>query len=368
MDRSIYDTKDGIATMLSSYEDIYELHRARREACYDRSERLASFVILGRFYTDGCGNWTKLNRMTITDDLRRQMPAVMTMDEFNEFMQDHSIDGWNVYEGMSGMSSGLPPSPRIVCARCGVGWSLENCHDYDDEGGFEESRSLGGYVGKTLREVQEELDDQSDAAYRVHTAIRNDRWVDNSPDHKRYGLGREEGWRSEDSDDPQITMDYIVQPGDHGNASFNRYYHGDCFKEMMSEDEAAEGIAMIEGLTQMFEGAGFDGVVITKIPLPQHIRDWMLQDEPDLDDDELDAASDELTYLRVETGQGTFGIFIAAYPAIDLTGTGIELKELVPEMEDAPPDFPAICGFDGDPAILLKLWQLLTKSQTASKG
>jgi hypothetical protein len=360
LDRSIYDTEAGVATMLGSYDDLYRLYQARREAVYMRHEHLMPFIVLGRIRLDKCGNWWKLERTVFTEDLRRQMPPVMTDQEFHDFAAQNGLEEGRLIEGIEGSSSGLPWPPGLVCTSCGGGLKLENCHDYDDEGDFIEGKPPDEVVGKTLRQAEDWLNLRGNAVYSVDTAVRNDLWMVDNPDGP---FSEAEGWRDENSKDTPITMDYVIQPGDEWSVRAQCYYHGACYRELLAEQNTASEQAMADGLKEMLEQSGFDAVVVTKSVIPKHIRDWMRQGG-DLDDDlDLDEAASEMTYLRVKTAQGNFGFWFAAYPAIDLTGSGVKIGELVPEMAAAPAGFPDICGFDGDPALLVRLWQLLVKRQ-----
>lgn len=107
---------------------------------------------------------------------------------------------------------------------------------------------------------------------------------------------------------------------------------------------------------QILEGFGFRDVKVEPIPPPQHVRDWAAEDDED-EEGELDDVMNELTYLRVTTSQGTFGIMLAAYPALDLTGTGVTYKDLVPDAEGVPDGFSFI-GF-GEEEDIVKFRQLL---------
>ena len=356
MDRQDYDTKDGIAARLDTLERLHELVCARQQVGPESDPRLSQFVVMGRFYTDRGGCWIRLNSELITEDIRQQMPPVMTEDEWHEFLKQRGISG-QVYEGYGGFALNRPPSHRLVCASCGRGWDIGNCHDYVEDERFEEGVPLDSYVGKTLRQVQEELDRLNDAVRFVDLAVRNDQWVNSSP---RARSGENEGWRCADSTDHKITEDYVVQPGDEGMFRTHEYYHGACARIRQAELAVEQEAETVEAFREMFEQTGFDAVVITKTALPNHIRDWVRQEGKDIDDEVI---ANEMTYFRVETGQGAFGIFIAAYPLIDLTGTNVGLVDVAPELAGVPipPNVPPLCGFDGDTAFLLRLWQMLVK-------
>lgn len=127
-------------------------------------------------------------------------------------------------------------------------------------------------------------------------------------------------------------------------------------------EEKAEDAEDMGALKEVFEQIGFEDVIITKAPLPEHLRKWVAQD---LDEDEtIDEIAEVLKYHRIETRQGSFGIFFGAYPALDLEGSGVTLAELEPELAaEAPPEFPQITGFSGESEQLLQLYQLMVKSK-----
>jgi hypothetical protein len=355
LDRSVYDTKEGIATMLGSYDDLYALFAARREAGYECREQLTAYVIFGRFFADGCGNWIKLDRETFTDDIRGTMPTVMDMDEYNGFVEAQGLDALMATEG-SGHGFVLPP-PDIACAHCGRGWTLEGSHDFDIDGGFDDVIELGPYAGKTLAEVQAELSKRTDGEYRLMTAVRNDRWITADPAAR---FADHEGWRDEDSD-PAISMDYVVRNGDQGSVYVTRYYHGPCYRSLQAAGRAQEESASIDGIRLMFEETGFGNVRVEKAPLPPHILAWIRSDDDagEFTDEQLNG---EMSYLRVATDQGSLGVFMAVYPALDLEGTGIGIKDFDPQAPDEMAALP-IVSLTGEPQQLLKLWQLMTKKQ-----
>lgn len=364
MDQATYDTKDGIATMLDTYEHLYQLFRARREAGYARSERLNAFIVLGRFLADPHGNWYPIRFENLPPEAPASFSPVMTPDEFNSALKAFGEEACRYGAGSSTGPLGSLPPPHMTCSRCGkAGWTIENCHEFVSADGFEAPFSLAPFVGKTLTEVQEALNARTDAIYSLHPSVRNDRWID-----PEGAFGREVGWRhnrdeEDEEDEDPIDMSYVVAEGDETNPFVLRFYHASCSSQMREEERAEQGTAALEAFAQIFTDTGFTNVRAEAIPLPEHILAWMRSEDPDGD---LSGAADEMTYLRITSDQGVVGIFIAAYPTLDLTGSGVTLSELVPEMAAMPENAPQICGFDGNPATLLKLWQLLTQKKSAT--
>ncbi len=359
MDRTVYDTREGIASKLTSYADLYALFRARHAAHYDRGERLQEFVILGRFFTDPCGNWWTMRfEKPLPPAAAASLPSVMTRDEFHDALRRLVPDAMNYSAGTSTGPLGALPPPQMTCARCGqAGWTLENCHEFEAEDDQAEI-PLDPYVGKTLAEVEVALQSRTDGIYSLHASVRNDRWI--NPDGR---LGREHGWRSDQDDDDPISMDHVVAPGDETSAFVIHFYHAACHAQIEDVRETVKRDLIGAGLSEMMLAAGFTGVRIEMTKTPAHLLEWAGSEDPD--DFDPEALEAECAYYRVTTDQGSLGVWKAAYLTIDLTGTGIELKDIAPEMADAPDGFPPILGLDGEPAVLLKLWQLMVKRQAA---
>ena len=109
----------------------------------------------------------------------------------------------------------------------------------------------------------------------------------------------------------------------------------------MTEDE--------KGFTKILEHFGFTGVKVKNAPLPEHIINWIKEED--------------MVYLSATTNQGSFGVFLAVYPVIDLKNTGLSIKDLCPEADDVPAEF-FLCGFEAE--IVIKFKELLEAKQTRS--
>ena len=365
-----HNTKDGITAQLGSYASFYAVMHLRNKRGRYRSEgtqneehsRPTPLTVIGRYRSDESGQCWRLNRQMFTDADRTAMPTVMTDEEFHAFFEQNVkpriTESWCIiHEGISGMAPAFPlPPPHLVCAKCGGTWELNQCHDIDAEGDFEDI-DLYMFVGKTLREVESELATRTDAlrAFGYPLDVQNQQWVDPNSE-EQWATPEQRGWRD-------VSWDYVVQTGDHASMFRYRFYHGECFRQLGSERAAAKEVANVDDMKQMLEETGFENVRITRVPLPEHLRRWAAAD---LDEGEsIDEIAEAFAYYRVKTKQGTFGIAVAAYPMLDLEGSGVALHDLEPQLAaEAPPDFPAITGFSGELEQLLRLWQLMVKHQS----
>ena len=164
-----------------------------RVADYHRDHRgLETFYILGRFeLSHSCNVIWKLNRHLFTDELVKSLPTVMTGEQFGGLMERLRQEmpetfgkALGISEGVGSNDTNFPfPPPHMTCARCGEGWNLSNCHDCDTEMQFLRLK-LDGYVGKTLKHVQEDLDRRPDAQHALTFSVHNKKWEDSDFDPK----------------------------------------------------------------------------------------------------------------------------------------------------------------------------------------
>jgi len=110
----------------------------------------------------------------------------------------------------------------------------------------------------------------------------------------------------------------------------------------------AQAIAEIVAMTQeLFTDAGFTGVKLERAPMSDAVIESFRQEEPDEEFDPV-AFGEEVHYHRVTTDQGCFGIWFEPYVTLDLYGTGLDLKEILPEEADTDgmPDGWSLIGLD----------------------
>lgn len=118
-----YNSVGGILRDLTDLDSLHELIRARHEAGYQRKEHLDEFLIMGKWFTDSCGNF---GRMTIehrykevpwAKDLK---PVVSTPSFWEPFRENISIT--------TSLNNKIPRS-HDRCPVCLKGWTLENADD-----------------------------------------------------------------------------------------------------------------------------------------------------------------------------------------------------------------------------------------------
>jgi hypothetical protein len=109
-----YNTAEGIAASLVSLSAFLALCDARRTAGYVHGERMAEFVVLGRYWLDTCGN------LMIADAAIPNMPPVVTREDF-----------WLLVPPDTQVTTSLRRLPRATdtCPECKRGWTLGNVHD-----------------------------------------------------------------------------------------------------------------------------------------------------------------------------------------------------------------------------------------------
>jgi hypothetical protein len=369
-----FNTRAGIAAELGSYKSLYEVLLARHNYRENHMsallpsnlEELNEFVILGRYYASSLGQCMRLSRSLFTDEDRARMPPVMTSQEFDQYVESHvrprTNQDLNLFEPVQGIAPAFPlPPPHLTCETCGHGFTnLETCHDIDTIGDDQEL-DLTFLAGKTLRQAEDDFRLRVDAV-REQTrplAVCKTAWASNDPNMTHT---EREGWRFEHSVDHPITWDYEIGAGDRVVVFRYRFFHGACLRKQNQRLEEVQEQSNVETLREMFESAGFENVRLTQAALPTHMLDWISEDSDG--EDEREQAAQELAYYRVETKQGAFGVGMAAYPFLDLHGTGASLTDLFEEYADEiPKDAVAIVPLTGEPEQLLRLWQLMTKKQ-----
>ncbi|HWP60999.1 MAG TPA: hypothetical protein VN495_00125 [Candidatus Paceibacterota bacterium] len=375
----VCNTKKAIAAQLGSYTEFYEMLRARREhggndlARGEHAPLLREFVVLGRYVTDQFGQCGKLNRELFTDEDRAAMPAVMTKREYDRFFKRYVFprfpeDYYSDQEGVAGMSPPIPlPPPHVVCARCFGWWALDTCHDVDATGVFERI-DLTPYVGKTVREVSVLFSLATDALRSFADPIT----IDN-PTHRfavedtsEEDTKKRLRFRRVRSSRP-VELDHVIQPNDSATMLCYRFYHGDCFKQLLAEKAIEQDAEDMRGYKQAFEEVGFEDVRVARTPLPPHIMAWATSDEDFAEEDITpEDIANAFKYYRVDAKEGSFGIFVAAYGMLDIGGTGLALKDLEPEYAtQVPPEMQWAAPFTGEIEPLLRLQTLLLKAKLA---
>lgn len=239
MTRAIYDTKEGILSYLTDLESLNRLADERHKAYYDRKNRLQEFCILGRWYTDTCGNFGRI----INDDYYSSpaklgdCPPVMTAEEAFKFMKEKGND-----HGL-GWSHGWPFPPHYAsCKICHLPWTVDDADDFVQEEEDSSEFDLKHHVGEPFHSIKEV---PSLVNVKRHFIDREIIYNENYQGDESTGggtNGRE--WH-------RISKDYVVQPGDRACVRTMSFSHIRC------RQRDAAGRQRYE-MREVFERAGYE--------------------------------------------------------------------------------------------------------------
>ena len=318
MDATIYDTKEGIATMLDSLEHFCELSETRRKV--GLNVRLNEFWLLGRFRTDSCGNLVLYKPSYFSDEVLPQIPKVLTSEEFHELYQQKGMTEVKHRGGPMNHPS-LPP-PHVLDPISGEGWTIDNCHDYYPVE-LTEDIDLTSYAGKTFGEVLKILEARSDGVYSYP-------WSNLSVTNNAYIGTFVEG--IVDPKNPHGVKDvdenYVIQSGDKINIRIVRCYHASTYEIYLDRERVKELSDLQKEILEFLELCAFTDVHIIQQMVPAHVADDMKEEFNEEKDRQNFMTYG--AYFRVETDEGLFGLIPLGEDRLwlDLTNTGITAQEL----------------------------------------
>ena len=110
---------------------------------------------------------------------------------------------------------------------------------------------------------------------------------------------------------------------------------------LTSDDVDLQASQTAEHFARRLSDDGFIDVKVAPAQLPEHIC-ALLRQVPEAADLPLDRLCAGLQYYRVESLQGSFGIFIGDTLEIDLTGSGVEYRDVHPDAASADGSYPLI--------------------------
>ncbi len=197
-----YDTVEGITEYVKDLTGFNKLVTERREAGYDRKERLHDFIILGRWITDIVGNVSKIvneDNYGIIPAQAMRCPPVMTKDEmFKTLHEDTTI--------CSTSSSSVPPD-YVKCSVCEKPWTIRDAHDCVSSNDTEVI-DASMFVGALLSNIK-----------------KIPKYIDVVPHHVHHDSVRP---KHLDKGSDRVEEDYIIQPGDKIFASVWDFKHEEC--------------------------------------------------------------------------------------------------------------------------------------------
>lgn len=251
-----YDTKEGISKSIETLDGLNSLITERNIAAGQRSERLNEFYVLGAFHLDSEGGCLVISEKRVWGDYFDDIPKVLENRAFWEYIGDsyyrYDVD----HRSFSSMTDNLPTS-SLRCPHCNNGWSIDNYRDVSIKDDIKKVL-LSDYLGKTLREVKDELKKKDGVVCYLDSSlkIQNDRLIDTTPkDQSSFDVKNPRGFLCEKNG---LTDDYIIQAGDVIWYFISVYLHKGCKDPYLVQAEK-------DKFEKLFVEAGFKDISMIEI-------------------------------------------------------------------------------------------------------
>lgn len=256
---ALYNTKDGISASCETLEGLNTLFVARNHMGYANKEQLAEFIVLGRYLLDRCGNCDRIEDWVPKDKLPN-IPDVLTKDEFWDYVKANFPKD-DVYISISHSMHNLLPEVNDVCGLCCKRWTIADCYNSVS---VQEERVLlcKPHYGKSYLMLMEEnnLDPKFGRMWKGSVKIRNPEHVDRTPDPHDRGPGKPPSRRVKNdhgymhlSDFPndernELPWDTPLSSSDRLEFTVTRYYHPNCYREVIEDRQYLEFAKLFQGL------------------------------------------------------------------------------------------------------------------------
>lgn len=245
-------------THTHDYQSLYEMIKARGQNC----SKCKPFIILGQIKSWE-GRLFKLNPFIFADHDRQKMPAVMTFDEFKDYVQQNHPQHFDKFKDFDteeylyqSIEKSILPPPHIKCAardNCctkegfrheSKDWTVENIYAVEAR---EEhiTIDLGTHQGKTIGEFLTDLRAHPYAHFLtpmyISTENETEEWL-NDPNYfviKKFA-------NSTNPSTKFIDEDYVIQPGDYLYVTKQEFYHRWCKEYPSWPDLMFELLSLID--------------------------------------------------------------------------------------------------------------------------
>lgn len=248
-----YDSHFAFLEAIKSLESFNRLIAERNKAHYGRREDLRSWVILGRYHLDSCGNTMKYVGKDIPAVIFPNLPPVMMQKEFQDYVKKNSPDK-EIWCSAS-IGSDIPPA-NLICPECKAGWTIQNCHDTVVAHKLE-TIPMHSFVGKKISEVKKHwsLNRTSLWVLQPDASIRNDLYIDLSIVDSEWGRKYQQkvngrGWIA-------VEDDYVVLNGDEALVNIWTYRHFLCHRQYQARIEK-------QYFLDIFTEAGFKDITLAE--------------------------------------------------------------------------------------------------------
>jgi len=171
-----YDDIDAMRARIDEHGllGLTALSDERAKAHYERDEDLDTFIVLGRFYFDRCGNTGVLDAPL---RMGGRVPVVVSREQLK------SMFGEQASRVSIRLSGPIFARPEHLCDRCGDAWSLDDAHDIAEDSKTPRHRECHklAVIGESMAWIRDVLG-RAEIPTMSHYMIPNRYWPSGSHD------------------------------------------------------------------------------------------------------------------------------------------------------------------------------------------
>ena len=208
MNKPIYDTIGGIESFLTDLDSFNKLKDLRHEAYYIRKERLAEYIVFGRFYLDTCGNFSIIVSNGSYQPSMIENPELPSVMYYADIKTELPINS-----SISSTSYHLPPS-YVTCSICEEHFNIKNCHNVVQKSNSEnyDISAFAGLELVNLKQIPYYINKFKH--YVSNDVIGSDKYINTDGGNKK-------GWKN-------VGKDYIIKDGDKALITTFSFSHKEC--------------------------------------------------------------------------------------------------------------------------------------------
>lgn len=232
-----YDTINGIKKYLADgLKGLNDLVSDRHEASYKRGQKLHDFCILGRWFTDAYGNFTKIISIDSSHeeksiaDVAPDIPDVIESDKARVYLARHISQQVQI---TSEYVAGIPKD-GLICPLCTKPWDIASAHETVEIPGTKILPVPSDLIGSKLKDIvnpmiQKLFGPSTIARLDKESPVCSDKWIDNNirPGYKTIQVNKR-GWISESPEARKNYDDYVTQSGDKVYFNTWQFWHKAC--------------------------------------------------------------------------------------------------------------------------------------------
>lgn len=219
-----YNTLEGIKESLLSYPTFIKMLHDRQHAGYILKQSLNTFLILGRYQLDSCGNVGQLKREGFVP--LPTLESVLKWDDFISLLHPDK-DIVTIY-----FDNSIPPLD-VHCTVCYKQWDVTTCHDsLKRKETIKEKISKESIcrLGEKVKDAKIRFESFTNGEYRIRDYITNEKYANKTP-RKDYPSLQENELGIKHIDD-----NYEFEENDVYFLDVHKFFHKECLlKKTMSE-------------------------------------------------------------------------------------------------------------------------------------